>query len=812
MNKKLKALFALISTATLAAGLALVVPSAAQAAQASYYPSGAQANVSLDTVTNGGWTLCWSETYDGSSNMNDVLAGTDDHSAAPCNGTQTLMTGWNNSDPNNLITLAAAPTADVFTETPLSDDNGTPYPKLADGWNSYPWSPGNIHTNPHEVNGTYWYYTPGISMGFTPTRDLSQYPGDAIWGDGTQSLRLSWHMYDGSQPDSVNGGFSLGDNVGLNDSTDFTRAIFTSNVQAVTGSGLDVSVYSLDNGDIPERRAYTPCVGAWTHVDNIDADFDSQFGSVVAGCQTEFVLVHYKGFVTFPTSGSYAFQALADDGFWMSLDDTPVITDDWTPKGRGGNIYADVPVIGGHAYAIDAWYFEQGGFANATLTYSPDNGTTWSTVPSSFYTRSVPGLNASVYTFDPANPPERQAYTPCDGAWTHVDDISVNFDLQFGGLVANCQNDYVLVHYTGSITFPDSGTYAFQALADDGFWMSLDSTPLITDDWVIKPQSGNIYPDVSIVGGHAYAFDAWFYEYGGGAGIDLTYSPDNGSTWTTVPASYFASAAVGPVAVAPTPTVSTVAPDSGSTVGGTSLTITGTSFVTGATVTVGGAACTDVAFVSATSLTCTSPAGNAGASDVVVTNPDGKKVTKTGAFTYQTPHVTPTITLITPSTGAMVGSRWITITGTGFASGATVTIGGAACSPAIFLSATSLNCLNPGGSAGAKDVVVTNPDDSSVTLVGGYTYQALSVTSKYLATQSKKFKLSFAAVGKLLKVAQKPKGSLKVIVAASSRTVCKVSGKYLVGLNKVGTCQFTFKSLDSRGRLVTTKSGKFKTR
>jgi hypothetical protein len=657
MNKKLKALFALISTATLAAGLALAVPSAAQAAQASYYPSGAQANVSLDTVTNGGWTLCWSETYDGSSNMNDVLTGTDDHSAAPCNGTQTLMTGWNNSDPNNLITLAAAPTADVFTETPLSDDNGTPYPKLADGWNSYPWSPGNIHTNPHEVNGTYWYYTPGISMGFTPTRDLSQYPGDAIWGDGTQSLRLSWHMYDGSQPDSVNGGFSLGDNVGLNGSTDFTRAIFTSNVQAVTGSGLDVSVY----------------------------------------------------------------------------------------------------------------------------------------------------------TFDPANPPERQAYTPCDGAWTHVDNIDADFESQFGGLVANCQNDYVLVHFTGSVTFPDSGTYAFQALADDGFWMSLDNTPVI-NDWSIKPRSGNVYPDVSIVGGHAYAFDAWYYEYGGGASFTLTYSPDNGSTWVTVPASYFTSSGVGPVVVAPSPTVTSVAPTSGSTVGGTSLTITGTSFVTGATVTVGGAACTNVAFVSATSLTCTSPAGNAGAVDVVVTNPDGKTVTKTGAFTYQTPQVTPTITLITPSTGALVGSRWITITGTGFASGATVTIGGAACSPVIFLSATSLNCLNPGGSAGAKNVVVTNPDDSSVTLVGGYTYQALSVTSKYLATQSKKFKLSFVAVGKLLKVTQKPKGSLKVIVASSSRTVCKVSGKYLVGLKKVGTCQFTVKSLDSRGRLVTTKSGKFKTR
>ena len=425
---------------------------------------------------------------------------------------------------------------------------------------------------------------------------------------------------------------------------------------------------------------------------------------------------------------------------------------------------------------------------------------------------ALTGLDVSVYTYDPASPPERQAYTPCDGAWTHVDNLDSDFELwPFVGLVANCQNDYVLIHFTGSVTFPDSGTYAFQALADDGFWMSLDNTTVI-NDWSIKPRSGNVYPDVSIVGGHAYAFDAWYYEYGGGANFTLTYSPDNGSTWATVPASYFTSSGVAPVVVAPSPTVTSVAPASGSTVGGTSLTITGTSFVTGATVTVGGAACTDVAFVSATSLTCTSPAGNAGAVDVVVTNPDGKTVTKTGAFTYQTPVVLPTISAVTPSTGATVGSRWITITGTGFVSGATVTVGGAACSPTIFLSATSLNCLNPGGSAGAKDVIVTNPDNNSVTLVGGYTYQEPTVNLIYLATQSKKFKLSFVAVGKLLKVTQKPKGSLKVIVASSSRTVCKVSGKYLVGLKKVGTCQFSVKSLDSRGRLVTSKSGKFKTR
>ncbi len=51
----------------------------------------------------------------------------------------------------------------------------------------------------------------------------------------------------------------------------------------------------------------------------------------------------------------------------------------------------------------------------------------------------------------------------------------------------------------------------------------------------------------------------------------------------------------------PLPTVTSVSPSSGSTAGGTAVTITGTNFVAGATVTFGGAAATNVVVVSSTS-------------------------------------------------------------------------------------------------------------------------------------------------------------------------------------------------------------------
>ena len=72
------------------------------------------------------------------------------------------------------------------------------------------------------------------------------------------------------------------------------------------------------------------------------------------------------------------------------------------------------------------------------------------------------------------------------------------------------------------------------------------------------------------------------------------------------------------------PTVTAVTPvvQANYLAGGDNLTITGTLFVDGANVSVGGTACTNVTFVSVTSLSCLAPAKPAGNYSVVVTNPD----------------------------------------------------------------------------------------------------------------------------------------------------------------------------------------------
>ena len=169
----------------------------------------------------------------------------------------------------------------------------------------------------------------------------------------------------------------------------------------------------------------------------------------------------------------------------------------------------------------------------------------------------------------------------------------------------------------------------------------------------------------------------------------------------------------------PVPTVTSVSPSSGTTAGGTAVTITGTNFATGATVTFGGTAATNVVVVSSTSITATTPAGNAGPVTVTVINPGGQSGNLANGFTYVAP---PTVTSVSPNTGTTAGGTAVTITGTNFATGATVTFGGTAATNVVVVSSTSITATTPAHAAGAVTVVVTNTGGLNGSLANGFTY------------------------------------------------------------------------------------------
>ena len=167
------------------------------------------------------------------------------------------------------------------------------------------------------------------------------------------------------------------------------------------------------------------------------------------------------------------------------------------------------------------------------------------------------------------------------------------------------------------------------------------------------------------------------------------------------------------------PTVTSIAPSTGTTAGGTAVTITGTNFTGATAVTIGGTAATGVTVVSPTSITATTPAGSAGAANVAVTTPGGTG-SDTGAFTYVTP---PTITTVAPSSGTTAGGTSVTITGTNLTGVTSVTVGGNPATGVVINSSTSITAITPAGTAGPASVAVTN-GGGTATDTNAFTYAA----------------------------------------------------------------------------------------
>jgi hypothetical protein len=165
------------------------------------------------------------------------------------------------------------------------------------------------------------------------------------------------------------------------------------------------------------------------------------------------------------------------------------------------------------------------------------------------------------------------------------------------------------------------------------------------------------------------------------------------------------------------PTVATVSPDIGPVTGGATVLVTGTGFVDGSTsVAFGPTPAADVVVTSDTTLSATVPANVGGSYDVTVTIPDTDLDAVTSTLTSApTPadlyaYGPPTVTAVIPGAGPVAGGNTVTVTGTSFVSGATVSFGTTAATDVTVTSATTMTATVPATTdVGAVDVTVTTP-------------------------------------------------------------------------------------------------------
>lgn len=177
--------------------------------------------------------------------------------------------------------------------------------------------------------------------------------------------------------------------------------------------------------------------------------------------------------------------------------------------------------------------------------------------------------------------------------------------------------------------------------------------------------------------------------------------------------------------VTPPPLVSSVFPNSGTTVGGTSMVISGNSFQSGASVTFGGTAATGVNVTSSTSISATSPAHAAGTVDVTVKNPDDQIGSLPGAFTFVAPPPPVAVLSALPPSAPIAGGTVLTVNGSSLPTTgtATVSVGGTAATNVKLVTSGFLVATLPAHAAGTVDVVVTL-GASTFTLSNAVTYIA----------------------------------------------------------------------------------------
>lgn len=199
--------------------------------------------------------------------------------------------------------------------------------------------------------------------------------------------------------------------------------------------------------------------------------------------------------------------------------------------------------------------------------------------------------------------------------------------------------------------------------------------------------------------------------------VDVTVTTRAGTTAATTADRFSFTPASPPLVVA------TVGPSSGPSVGGTVVYIMGSGLGGANAVNFGPFRSSSFVALSDSLIRAVSPTGAVGSVDVSVTTPAGTSPRSAGdVFTYQ-PTAPPTVTAVTPSSGAAGSPTFIT--GTGLFGATSIHFGSTAAVNPIIISDTLVRVLAPPAPAGTVDVTVSTLAGSSAPIAADrFTYTA----------------------------------------------------------------------------------------
>ena len=191
--------------------------------------------------------------------------------------------------------------------------------------------------------------------------------------------------------------------------------------------------------------------------------------------------------------------------------------------------------------------------------------------------------------------------------------------------------------------------------------------------------------------------------------VEVAVTNDNGDANLPNSYVYFDAAAQGLAVVG-------IAPAAGPVEGGTTVFIAGSGFGNDTSATIGGQPA-DCDRVDANVLRCTTPPGEIGTSEVVVSS-GGHDAIVDGGYTY---YESLEILAVRPDQGAIAGGTFVSLTGRGFVDGMSIEFGGVPLADLQVVNDGRATGHTPPNTAGPVDVRALTPF-ARTTLPSGYTY------------------------------------------------------------------------------------------
>lgn len=377
-----------------------------------------------------------------------------------------------------------------------------------------------------------------------------------------------------------------------------------------------------------------------------------------------------------PTIGSATFSGTTTVGQTLTASATSVVgtvsstTYQWKSSGTSGGAYSDISGATSNTYVLTS--SEANKYIKVTITVANASGSNSAT------SNASAGAVVSIVATPTVSSVSPSAGTTAGGTTVTISgtNLSTVTDVTLGGTAATISSktstqlvivtpaksagavDLIITNTAGSLTKSSGYTYATTPTV-----RSWTTTPSITSGSVndtftvtytavcTTPQRyGPSMYDLIYYNNGSWAYNSYMGSGTSNDGgytwtITKTYTLTANGTWkidayergacwdsynfTYAPRNYINVGVSGP-------TITSLSTTSGPTAGGTATTITGTN-LTGVTgITVGGVSATSIRSNTATSVTFNTPAGTAGAKNVVVTTTAGS-ATSTGGFTYTAP-------------------------------------------------------------------------------------------------------------------------------------------------------------------------------